>query len=261
MGWISLRTALAHSINTVAAKLGFEIGAENIIKTARMLGIESPLPAVPSLALGVAELSPVELLRAYSAIANHGIQDELTVIRAITESDGRGYKRFVYHPKQVFNAEACDLLTDMLTSVFTEGTARAASAMGFDRMAAGKTGTTSQHRDSWFAGYTPQLTTVVWVGMDQDKSGESKLNLTGATAALPVWANYMKKALSEEAPAVFNANPAIVDLAIDIRTGRLAQGGCPMSQVTTEKFLKEFQPTSASCESLWPASVAETVAP
>jgi len=261
MGWISLRTALAHSINTVAAKLGFEVGIDNIIKTARELGIESALPAVPSLALGVAELSPVELLRAYSAIANHGVQDELTVIRAITETDGRGYKRFVYHPKQVFDPAACDLLTDMLTSVFTDGTARAASAMGFDRVAAGKTGTTSQHRDSWFAGYTPQLTTVVWVGMDQDQTTKTKLNLTGATAALPVWVNYMKKALAEDVPAVFNPNAEIVNLAIDTRTGRLAQNGCPVSQVINEKFLKKFQPTSSSCENLWPATVPETTAP
>jgi membrane carboxypeptidase/penicillin-binding protein len=101
--------------------------------------------------------------------------------------------------------------------------------------------------------------------MDQDpvaqSKSKSKLNLTGATAALPVWVSYMKQALSEDAPAVFNPNPLIVNLSIDIRSGRLAQNGCPMAQVTTEKFLKDFQPTSFSCEALWPASVRETNAP
>ena len=92
MGWISFRTALAHSINTATARLGFEVGIDNVIKTARTLGIQAELPTVPSLSLGVAELTPIELLEAYATFANHGVQDELTVIRSINHQDGSDYR-------------------------------------------------------------------------------------------------------------------------------------------------------------------------
>ena len=234
MGWINYRTALAHSINTVAARLGVQVGLGDIVKTARALGIQSELPEVPSLSLGIAELSPVELLRTYAALANHGTQNELTVIRAITQEDISGFWRFVNHPQQVIEAAPVDLLTDMMQSVFTEGTAKISQSMGFDRPAAGKTGTTSNHRDSWFAGYTPQLTTVVWVGMDQTpataddklekgkkekKAKPSRINLTGATSALPIWAEFMRNALSGEPPQPFPLSPSLVDVTVDRHTG------------------------------------------
>ena len=249
MGWINFRVALAHSINTVAAKLGSEIGVGPIIQTAQALGITSNLPAVPSLALGVAELSPIELLKAYSVIASHGVKADLAVIRAITHDDGSPFIRDEHNTSQVYDPAACDLLTETLQSVFTEGTARAARAMGFDRTAAGKTGTTSNHRDSWFAGYTPQLTTVVWVGLDQDAEKSTKLNLTGAGAALPIWVAYMNKALSGEAPANFSRSPSLVDIAIDRYSGKAASSGCPTGQVLVEKYIRGKEPTGSSCES------------
>jgi 1A family penicillin-binding protein len=259
MGWISYRTALAHSINTATARLGFEVGIDNVIKTARALGIEADLPAVPSLSLGVAELTPIELLQAYAIFANHGVQDELTVIRSITHEDGSDYARFVYHPKQIFNPGPTDLLTDMLQSVFTEGTAKEAVRMGFDRPAAGKTGTTSHHRDAWFAGYTPQLTTVVWVGMDQPRA-DSKVKLTGANSALPIWTDYMKKALEGEPPTPFPLSQYLSNVSIDTRSGLLSDGSCYPNQVITEKYEKENEPRSSGCSPVWPDSVPKTVA-
>lgn len=271
MQWITYRTALAHSVNTVAARLGYEVGLKSIIETARALGVESELPAVPSLSLGVAELSPIELLRVYATFANHGIQDDLTVIRAITQEDGKLVARFVYHPKQVYEPGPIDLLTDMLQSVFTEGTARSAHGLGFDRPAAGKTGTTSHHRDSWFAGYTPQLTTVVWVGMDQSTL-ESKANnkddskkkhapiatLTGATSALPIWTSFMNKALMSEDSAPFSISPHLIEVQIDRHSGQQALGDCPPAQVITEKYIRGKEPRDRSCEILWPPSTPET---
>ena len=265
LGWINYRLALAHSINTVAARLGVEVGLKEIVKTARALSIESALPEVPSLSLGIAELSPVELLRAYAVLANHGIQDELTVIRAIHLEDGSFY-RFVDHSKRVIDPAPVDLLTDMMQSVFTEGTAHAALALGFDRPAAGKTGTTSNHRDSWFAGYTPQLTTVVWVGMDQTPApGDekhkkpSKINLTGATSALPIWAEFMKNALAGDPPQPFQLSPFLVDVTVDRHTGKRATSGCPVTQTVTDKYIKDLEPRDSSCDSDWPPSVHETV--
>lgn len=271
MGWTQYRSALAHSINTVTARLGWEVGIDRVIQSARDLGIESELPAVPSLSLGVAELSPVELLRVYATIANHGEQDDLTVIRAITQDDGSAYARFVYHPKLVYEPPTTDLLTDMLQSVFTEGTAAIAQkAYGFDRPAAGKTGTTSHHRDAWFAGYTPQLTTVVWVGADQTdaaavaaaeadakkpKAKAKKFMLTGATSALPIWVDYMKRGLEGEAPLTFRVNPDIVSVPIDQKSGQRASSTCPASQVIQDKYLRTEEPQVETCEHDWPPSV------
>jgi membrane peptidoglycan carboxypeptidase len=225
---------------------------------------------VPSLALGVAELSPVELLRAYAIFANHGVQDDLTVIRGITLDNGTGYIHFVYNPKQVFDPAATDLLTDMLESVFLDGTAKVALDMGFDAPAAGKTGTTSHYRDSWFAGYTPQLTTVVWVGMDTDtaeaeprasKPGKEKkprVLLTGATSALPIWVRFMKNALAVQSPATFPISPYLDSLMIDLHTGELASGGCAADQTSMEKYMKSHEPKASSCEAKWPETGSET---
>ena len=274
LGWINYRMALAHSINTVAARLGVEIGLGDVVKTARALGIKSELPEVPSLSLGIAELSPVELLRAYATLADHGMQNELSVIRTITQDDTTGFWRFVNRPTQAIEAPPVDLLTDMMQSVFTEGTARAAASMGFDRPAAGKTGTTSNHRDSWFAGFTPQLTTVVWVGMDQTPVAEvektskadkkkkpSKVNLTGATSALPIWAEFMKTALAGEPPTPFPLSPDLVDVTVDRHTGKRADNDCPVSQALTDKFVKGHEPRDSSCAPQWPPTVHETQAP
>lgn len=267
-GWIDFRQALAHSINTVAARVGIEVGLKDIIRTARALGIESELPEVPSLSLGIAEMSPVELLRAYSVLANHGVLNELTVIRGITHDDMKGLAQFINRSQSVIEAGAVDLLTDMMQSVFTEGTAKAAPALGFDRAAAGKTGTTSNHRDAWFAGYTPQLTTVVWVGMDQTPTPSpslkpsnlkpSKIRLTGASSALPIWADFMKNALAGEPPQAFQLSPLLVDVTVDRHTGKRADLICLVSQTVTDKFVKDREPAESSCEANWPPSVRET---
>ena len=266
LGWINYRTALAHSTNTIAARLGVEVGIPNIIATARALGIESDLPAVPSISLGVAELSPVEMLHVYSIFANHGIQQDLTVIRGITHSDLKGVKRNILNPKQVVDPGAVDLLTSILQSVFLDGTARDAHRMGLDRFAAGKTGTTSNHRDSWFAGYTPQLTTVVWVGADQNPNLDektarkrgSKIALTGATSALPIWVSYMRRGLEGEPPIPFPISPDLLDVSIDLKTGLQARPDCRPDQVIVEKFQKNHLPKSSSCAPSRPPSEPKT---
>ncbi|OFZ02522.1 MAG: hypothetical protein A2X97_07625 [Bdellovibrionales bacterium GWA1_52_35] len=267
-GWISYREALAHSVNTVAAKLGYEVGIENIIQTAKDLGIESALPAVPSLALGVAELSPIELLKVYSTFANHGIQEELTVIRAIHQNDGSFFARFISRSHQAVEAGAADLLTDMLKTVVVRGTAASVRRLGLERPAAGKTGTTSDHRDSWFAGYTPELTAVVWVGLDQQALGEQKtpgkkkgprIELTGSSSALPIWVNFMKEALAGKPETTFSVSDQLTTVLVDLKSGKQAQDQCPDLQTSLEPYWREHTPQLTSCEALWPASDAGTV--
>ncbi|MEK6704851.1 MAG: PBP1A family penicillin-binding protein, partial [Bdellovibrionota bacterium] len=268
MGRITLRNALAHSVNTVSARLAHEVGIKKIIETARALGIESDLPEVPSLSLGVAELSPIELLRVYSTLANRGVQDELTVIKGITLDDGTGYARFVYHPKQVIDQAPVDLLTEMMQSVFTYGTAKDAYKMGFERPAAGKTGTTSHHRDSWFAGFTPHLATVVWVGIDHDQGSnetarkepsKTKLVLTGATSALPIWASFMKEALVGEPPSPFPLSEHLLDVLVDKHSGNIASSDCPSSQTLMEKYIRGVEPRKVACDPAWQAEQTEVV--
>jgi penicillin-binding protein 1B len=266
LGWIPLRTALAHSVNTVTAKLGMQVGLGTVAATARALGVEQPLKEVPSLSLGVTELSPVELLRAYAAMANHGLLHEFTVIRAITEDDGAQYARFVENPKQVVSPAGADLITNVLRDVFTEGTARSAATQGWERPAAGKTGTTSHHRDAWFAGYTPQLTSVVWLGQDQDPAqGSNKKGptgkLTGANAALPIWTRFMKNALEGEPPLVFPLSPNLKTARIDRFTGKRAEEDCPDPQVLVTLLSPSREPSAESCELRWPPSTRETTAP
>lgn len=246
LGRILLREALSKSINTVTAKLGWDIGIDNVISTAKKLGVEAKLDPVPSLALGVAEMSPVELLRTYSVIANRGTMEEMTVIRAITYADGSSFAHFVPNPKGFYDATQMDLLIDMLTSTFEIGTARSAKLLGWDRISAGKTGTTSAYRDSWFAGFTPSLTTVVWVGIDSDKSDQSP-KLTGATAALPVWVEYMKRAHEGVANEPFFKNEELIEVKIDKKSGKQATSDCPEEMTRTEKFIKGFEPSESGC--------------
>lgn len=273
LSWIPLRLALVKSINTVAAKLGVQVGIPAVIETARALGIQSELPDVPSLALGVSELSPVELVTAYSTIANHGVQDELTAIRVITQDDGNIFAKFVFNAKQVFPPAPIDLLIEAMKGVFSEGTATAASAYGFTRPAAGKTGTTSSFRDAWFAGFTPELTTVVWVGADQNQSLTEKqieeagtkkkkkkkaLQLTGASGALPIWADFMKRALEDSSPAPFPISDHLKRVKIDRYTGREAQLFCPGDQQIEEWVMRDSEPKGTSCESHYPDTISTT---
>ncbi len=272
LGWITMRTALSRSVNTIAARLGVEVGIDRIKKTAKALGINSELPAVPSLSLGVAELSPVELLKAYATIANHGNAQDLTVIKAITQTDGTAYARFVTHSHQAVASGPIDLLNDILQNVFIDGTARGAAAMGFDRPAAGKTGTTSHHRDSWFAGYTPELTAVVWVGTDQNivreepapnpkdkkKKPKQPVKLTGASSALPIWVNFMKNGLAGTPTTPFPESENLSSVRIDRLSGKFATAECPEEQTMVEKYVTGQEPKTTGCDENWPEAVPVT---
>ncbi|HTL12423.1 MAG TPA: transglycosylase domain-containing protein [Bdellovibrionota bacterium] len=280
-GWIPLRTALANSVNVAAAKIGMQVGLPKIVEAARALGITSDLPQVPALTLGVAELSPVELLQAYSILAARGVRRDLTVIRYITQNDGTFAGEFTARSQPVVDEPSVDLLVEMMHEVFLTGTAKIAPALGFDRPASGKTGTTSDHRDAWFAGFTPQLTTVVWVGLDKDptapadplatdsKSAERDrerpvaVKLTGAGSALPIWAAFMSHTLKGLPAAPFPPSPHLQDLKVDLHSGFPAASGCPDAQTKTDKYLtqEDFGASLGEnkCEAAYPESPAQTV--
>ncbi len=237
LGWIPLRKSLARSINTTAAQLTKIIGIQSVIDTANDLGIKSTLQPIPSLSLGAAELSPIEVASAYTTLANHGRRDSLSVVLSITEPTGQSLYTREFDPRERIEPGVADLMTDLMQDVFQDGTARAAGSMGFDRPAAGKTGTTNEYRDAWFAGYTPQLLTVLWIGFDQGTAAKKSLKLTGANAALPIWIRAMNTSLRDEPPLPFEVSEHLIEARLDAHTGQRAKSGCSESQVVIEKII------------------------
>jgi len=192
-GPVTLKAALERSLNTATVRLSQEVGIEKIMETAYKIGITSPLMAIPSLALGSLEVSPLEIGMAYSTLANHGLRNTPKFLLGVidpAELPLDPEKGEVEDPAGGVSAPAAYLVTNLLQGVVDSGTGRGVRRLGFDKPAAGKTGTTSDGRDAWFAGYTPDLVAVVWVGFDQNQRGA----LSGASAALPIWTEFMKKA-------------------------------------------------------------------
>jgi penicillin-binding protein 1B len=195
-GDIPMYFALKNSLNCATASLGLQIGLPKIISIAHAAGIESNLEEVPSLTLGAFELYPKEVLQSYSTLANLGLKKNLRTIRFVVNQSNDAVYTSSDSSEQVLPKEITSSLVSMMKQTIQGGTARQVVLQGFNHPAAGKTGTTSDNRDSWFGGYTPYLTTIVWVGYDDNTSE----GLTGASGALPIWISYMK-AIGSQYPA------------------------------------------------------------
>ncbi|MFN3512295.1 MAG: transglycosylase domain-containing protein [Phenylobacterium sp.] len=192
-GPMTLQTALAQSINTVAARLANEVGTGNVAAAARRLGIASPIQLDPSMALGAVEVSPLEMAQAYAPFANGGFLAKGYGIQRIRTASGRVlYDHDVGKParQQVIGTPALQYMNQMMRQVVTSGTGARARVAGYDL--AGKTGTTSDYRDAWFVGYTGGFVTAVWVGKD-DNSPMRRVSGGGAPAG--VWRDFMAAAL------------------------------------------------------------------
>lgn len=188
-GQTTLVNALAQSLNIPAVKLALRAGLPQVVAIARSCGIQSPLREVPSLALGTSEVTPMELASAYGVFANLGRRAEPRLIRRVTSADGRISDIFDPSMHSVLDAATAQKLDFMLRAVVTGGTARAVASVPRAR---GKTGTTQANRDAWFAGYTPELVTVVWLGNDRPVRMRG---VFGGTGCGPIWREYMLKAL------------------------------------------------------------------
>ena len=186
---------LANSVNTISVKLCVDAGIDNVIGLANQLGIKDSLPRVPSLALGVAELSLKSILGAYAIFANQGVQITPHYLIAIMNKDGEQLFLSEENGKEVLSEELTQDITNMLQGVVEYGTAnRLKSKYGIRYPVAGKTGTTQNHQDAWFVGYTPSWLGGVWVGADYPFVHFSDVkNGQGASAALPLWAKFYKK--------------------------------------------------------------------
>lgn len=241
-GPVTLRRALAKSINVVSAKLIQKVTPQQTIFFATHMGINTPLNPYPSLALGTSEVTLWDMVQAFSVFPNGGIKVQPRYILEITDRYGKVLEENQYSKREeVLSAQTAYIMTTMLQSVITEGTGYGARARGFTRPAGGKTGTTDNCMDNWFLGFTPQITAGVWIGYD-DKIVIGK-NVTGAHTALPVWTDFMIKAHEDIPVEDFRIPPGIYFRTVCLETGLLATDRCP--RVITDVFTEETLPDQA----------------
>lgn len=197
-GAVSIRAALESSLNIPAVKLGQAVGLNQVIEVCRILGFKSPMDPVISLPLGSVDVTPMEMAGAYATFANEGWHSDPTFIVQVTDSQGNVLLDNTPKPRLVLNQWAVASLNSVLRGVIASGTGTRAQ---IGRPAAGKTGTTSSERDVWFVGYTPQMSTAVWVGNDDYTPLAS--GSTGGTTVAPIWRDFMSRALSGQSAQGF----------------------------------------------------------
>ena len=238
-GMVPLYLALAHSYNVATARLGLDVGIKSVITTLRRLGVEQPLNAYPSLLLGAVELSPLEVTQMYQTIASGGFQTPLRAIRAVLAADGTPLQSYPLTVNAAINPAAAYLVTAALRHAAREGTGRSLYQVLPQNMdIAGKTGTTDDMRDSWFAGYTGDRLAAVWVGRDDNKS----TGLSGSSGALLVWRDLFSH-LGDTGPLQSGAE-GIEYIRIDPATGLRADQGCENS--VELPFIQGSGPTAAA---------------
>jgi penicillin-binding protein 1B len=236
MGDITLRDALAHSLNVATVSLASQVGYRKVVEMARRSGLNDAIRPTPAVALGAYETTPLEIAGAYTTFANQGINVKPSLVSHVSTSDGhRTYHRSA-ESHAALDPRVNFLLVSMLQDVLRTGTGAGVRSLGFTLPAAGKTGTS---RDGWFAGFTSQLLCVVWVGFDDNR----ELNLEGAHSALPIWAEFMNRAakfkLYRDAKP-FATPSGIVNLQICAESGEMAGPFC--SKTRPDVFIAGTQP-------------------
>lgn len=234
-GPITVRTALTHSKNLVSIRLLEATGPEFARDHAARFGFSANrIPPYLTLALGSGEVTPLQLVSAYAVFANGGILPSPYFLTRITDKDGKVLESFQAKPgERVLDPRNAFIMTTLMQDVVRRGTGAAASRLGRSDLA-GKTGTTNDHRDTWFAGYNPDRVAVAWMGYDQPRPlgpGE-----TGGVAALPIWMRYMGAALQGQPVKGYGVPEGVVTLAVDRATG------VPRPEGQPEYFYQEFTP-------------------
>jgi penicillin-binding protein 1A len=211
-GPTTLQQAIEESVNVVTVKLQERIGVNRTVQVARRLGVQSPLDVNLSMALGTSDLTLLEMTSAYGTLANQGVWMPPTTIRYVTGANGQLLEEHVPQGREALTPEMAYVITHMLRGVVERGTGQAAKALG--RPIAAKTGTTNDYSNAWFIGFTPKLSTGVWVGYDRPRSlGKDE---TGSRVAVPIWVTYMTKVLGDSAKEDFVVPERVVLLPIDL---------------------------------------------
>lgn len=235
-GNVTLKEALAKSLNVPTVKLAEAVGYEKVVELARRAGLNMDIRPTPAVALGAYEVTPLEIAGAYTIFANRGAYSKPTFIQRIVDQHGSPIYQSTPEHKIVLDPRVAFMMVDMMEEVLRSGTGAGVRARGFTLPAAGKTGTS---HDGWFAGFTSKLLCIVWVGYDDNRV----LNLEGAHSALPVWTDFMKRAHQHRAyrnVSPFEPPDGIVTADIDPTTGQLATPACPQHE--TEEFIAGTQP-------------------
>ena len=241
-GPMTARQALEQSINIPTVRIAVTETAPgrtllpDIVDTARRAGIASPMRPYPSLALGSFETSPMEIAAAYCTFANGGFRVRPNALLGIVGANARRIETKNEPVVRGADADAISILDSVLRGVVDRGTGASARRLGAQGIFAGKTGTTNDGRDAWFVGFSPRLLVAVWVGFDDNRG----LNLSGSSAALPIFADFVRRLPSQYFEAPFPSTPGVVTASIDPTTGMLVTEECPKS--FDEVFLEGTQP-------------------
>jgi penicillin-binding protein 1A len=245
-GPMVLKRALAHSVNSIAAQLVERTGPKAVIETARRCGIESPLAPVLSVALGTSGVSPLEMASAFATLATGGIRHDPFWIRRVEDSFGRVLEERIFAGRRTLDASIAYQVVDMMRAAVDEGTGVVVRQLGFQLPAAGKTGTTDEFNDAWFTGFTPTLSTSVWVGFDRGTSMRDAQGrgVTGARGAAPIWAEFMRKATEGEPQREFPVPPDIRFVLVGPASGQAPLSWQPrgMEVALREAQARTFNP-------------------
>lgn len=245
--FITLLQAMAYSDNIYAVKTHMFLGNEQLVNTAKKVGIESPLEEIPSLALGTKPVTMLEMVKGYSAFANGGYRVTPRFIRKVVDLEGNVLVEEEPERTLVLDPRLAFVLTDMMSAMFEPQLNDYTSVTGqsiahlIKRPLAGKSGSTAM--DSWMIGYAPQLVTGVWTGYDKEKTMNSS---TEGLYAKRIWANFMEGALANELKLSFQVPGGVVGVTIDAKTGMLANDTCPTQRLTY--FVAGSEPTVSCTE-------------
>lgn len=241
-GPVTLRYALAHSLNIPAVKVAETVGYDEVAATARAAGLNVNIKPTPSIALGSYEVMPIEIAGAYTVFVNDGQLVKTNMIKAIRASDGVKMFQSKVEKKDALDPRVAYIVQNMMQEVLRSGTGAGVSRYGFNIgqfPAAGKTGTS---RDGWFVGFTSRIICAVWVGFDDNRD----FVLEGARSALPIWGDFMARAHKHREYQNVHALPApdgVTTVEVDADTGQLATAACP--KVRTEVFIAGTEPLEA----------------
>jgi penicillin-binding protein 1B len=235
MGFITVLKALTYSRNTPAVRIGIDVGVDRVVNTLHALGVSVKIPEYPSILLGAIEMAPIDIQQMYQTIAAGGSYSPLKAIRSVMNLKGQVLTRYPLTVEQVASPEAADLLGYALHRVTVDGTAKELSAtLPAWKKVAGKTGTTNDKKDSWFAGFSGQHVATVWVGRDDNKP----IHMTGGEGALKVWADLFR-VLPTKSLQVENSS-RLVWLDVDQATGLLFNPAC--GKAVRVPFIRGTQP-------------------
>jgi penicillin-binding protein 1A len=247
-GPMTLRDALAHSVNVVAVKLGQRVGIETVAQYARRMGITTQIDRVPSTAIGAASVRPIEMAAAFTTFANRGVRVAARPILRVESIDGDLLWETPVEREEVLDERTAYVMVSMLRDAVDRGSGIRVRTLGVPREVpvAGKTGTTNEGTNTWFLGFTPELVTASWVGFD--RPAPIRRDAQGGRDAAPINARVLKWYYSEHpAPPPWPQPEGIVERMVDRRSGELAGPWCPSALVYREVYVAGTEPRE-TCE-------------